>query len=351
MSTTAGRELLIRADANRWIGKGHLMRCMALGQAWTATGGHVAFVTACEDPSLLTLLRDEGFEVHELTGGHPDPGDWEATRRVLSAFPEAWVVTDGYHLDTAYQRRIRDDRHALLVIDDVAHLASYAADVLLNQNLHAASVTYSCESDCKLLLGPRYALLRREFITRKDVRRDSQASASRLLVTLGGGDPHNVTLHVLQALRGLEGMDLEIRAVVGRSHPHYDRLKETAEDAPVPTRLESGAISMSDLMAWADLAISAGGSTCWELAFMGVPNLVLTLFDNQRPTAEHLEAEGVSVNLGWYEDLQPDDLVRTVKALSGDAERRSRMARRGRSLVDGAGAARVIQSLLDEEAA
>ena len=84
---------------------------------------------------------------------------------------------------------------------------------------------------------------------------------------------------------------------------------------------------------------------------MRVPNVVLILFDNQRPTAEHLEAEGVSVNLGWYEDLQPDDLVRTLKALSGDAKRRSRMAHRGRSLVDGEGAARVIRSLLDKEAA
>ncbi len=87
MSTTAGRELLIRADANRWIGNGHLMRTMALGQAWARAGGHVTFVTASESPTLLGLLRKEGFEVHELEGVYPDPEDWDTTQGVLSAFP------------------------------------------------------------------------------------------------------------------------------------------------------------------------------------------------------------------------------------------------------------------------
>ncbi len=309
----------------------------------------MVFVTACESRSSLALLRKEGFEVHQLDGAYPTPKDWDTLREVLSTYPDAWVTTDGYHFDTAYQRLIKESGHPLLVIDDMAHLERYAADIVLNQNLHAAALQYTCEADCRLLLGPRYVLLRREFIERQTFRRDIRASARRILITLGGVDPSNAIFRVLQALQKVEGNDLEIRVVVGKSTSRHGQLEEIADRSPFDTQLVIDPARMSDLMAWADLAISAGGSTCWELAFMGLPNVVVVLSDNQRPIAEHLEAEGVSVNLGWHENLRADELVRAVTSLLGNAGRRTEMARRGQALVDGKGAARVLRYLDDGE--
>ena len=102
---------------------------------------------------------------------------------------------------------------------------------------------------------------------------------------------------------------------------------------------------MPDLMARADLAVSAGGSTCWEMAYMGLPNLVLVLADNQRPIAERLAAAGVSLNLGDARRLDPADLAAALDDLVRDRARRRAMAAAGRTLIDGRGAERVLDSL------
>ncbi len=343
----AGRKLVIRADAGPEIGTGHVMRCLALGQAWAKAGGHVAFVTACENPALLALLREEGFEIHEIDAAHPARQDWETLRQVLANHPGAWVITDGYHFDVTYHRLVKRSGHRLLAIDDMAHLDQYAADIVLNQNLHAKSLHYECEPGCRLLLGPPYVLLRQEFLEWRSFRREIPESADRILVTLGGVDPYDITVQVLRVLEAVRNGGLDIRVVVGSGNRRPDQLKAFVGQSPLPIQLEGDSASMSHLMAWADLAISAGGSTCWELAFMGLPGLVLSLSDNQLPIAEHLEREGVSINLGWYENLREEDVGRTVMALRGDAKRRGEMTRRGQQLVDGDGATRVIRCLDD----
>lgn len=70
-------KLIIRVDASTQIGTGHLMRCLALGQAWKDAGGQVIFVTACQDDSLLQQLREEKFDIHLLAKPHPHPSDWD----------------------------------------------------------------------------------------------------------------------------------------------------------------------------------------------------------------------------------------------------------------------------------
>ena len=340
-----GQELVIRADANRQIGTGHLMRCMALAQAWGEAGGEVAFVTARDGRPWLTLLQEEGFETHEVSMSYPAPGDWETLREVLSSVPNAWVILDGYHFDSAYHDLIRGTGHRLLVIDDMGHLDRYAADVILNQNLHATSLRYTCEPGCRLLLGPQYVLLRQEFLERRGGQREIRPLGGRILVTLGGVDPYNVTSRVLLALQALDREGVEIRAVVGQNNTHSENLKAISNRPAIPIEHIRDPDSMSALMAWADLAISAGGSTGWELAFMGVPSLVLIMSDNQVPIAEGLDAEGVARNLGWHDRLREDELVGAVVSLLGDGEKRARMAQRGQALVDGGGTARVVEFL------
>jgi spore coat polysaccharide biosynthesis predicted glycosyltransferase SpsG len=103
---------------------------------------------------------------------------------------------------------------------------------------------------------------------------------------------------------------------------------------------------MPELMAWADLAISAGGSTCWELAFMGLPFLVTILAKNQKAVAEGLEEVGAAVNLGWYDSITPTRLAQRLSSLAEAADVRAELSRRGRTLVDGKGKERVLRELL-----
>ena len=50
---------------------------------------------------------------------------------------------------------------------------------------------------------------------------------------------------------------------------------------------------MPELMAWADVGVSAGGLTSWELAFMGLPGIVIVTAANQTGVAAALAIEKV----------------------------------------------------------
>ena len=340
-----GKSLLIRADASTQIGTGHVMRCLALAQAWRGEGGQATFITVCESDSVRRRLSNEGFQVITLERSYPDPADWAMTSKVLAAHPGAWAALDGYHFDPAYQCQIRESGHPLLVIDDMAHPEHYYADVVLNQNIHAEQLDYSCEPYTRLLLGTRYVLLRSEFLAWRGWEREIPRMARKVLVTLGGGDPDNQTLKVIRALQQVDVNGLEAVVVVGASNPHFDELQSAIRRSPFVIRLVRNASNMPELMAWADVAVSAGGSTCWELAFMGLPSLLLTLAENQRVAASTLSEIGVSFCLGeaTYVDVQHIDLA--VTTLIENLETRLAMSQKGSRLIDGFGVARVLKSL------
>jgi UDP-2,4-diacetamido-2,4,6-trideoxy-beta-L-altropyranose hydrolase len=337
--------LIIRADASANIGVGHLMRCVALAQAWKAEGRQVIFITACDSNALRQRLLDEDFQVVIVERPYPDPGDWEQTSRVLAAYPGAWLILDGYHFDAEYQRRIKEAGHQLLVIDDMAYLDHYYADIVLNQNIHAEQLQYSCEPYTRLLLGTKYVLLRREFLKWGGWKREIPEVARKILVTLGGSDPDNVTLKVIRALQQMEVDGLEATVVVGASNPHYEELQSAVQDSRLPIRLGSNLTNMSDLMAWADVAVSAGGSTCWELAFMGLPAVVLELAKNQQDIAVALDKAGLAIALGCHSKVSIARIANSLSRLLKDRSLRLRMSECGRVLVDGMGPDRVIESL------
>jgi len=337
--------LLIRADATRQIGTGHLMRCLALAQGWQAMGGQAIFISVCSSNALRSRLVYEGFEVVSVDNSYPHLKDWEVTHRLLKQYSDAWMVLDGYHFDSEYQLRIKETGHHLLVIDDMGHLPHYFADIVLNQNLYASEDLYmNREPYTKLLLGVKYVMLRKEFWQWKGYRRDVPQIARRVLVTMGGSDPDNVTCTVVQSLNQIDDQ-LEISVIVGAANPHYDKLQKMVENSRHHIRLYRNVTDISKLMAWADVAVSAGGSTCWELIFMRVPILVIVLAENQYRIAEILEDEGLAVNLGAVEDLSTSDLAYELTSLMKHKSRRLRMIQCAERLVKETGVFNVLNSL------
>ncbi len=327
--------LLIRADAGPTIGIGHLMRCLALAQAWD---GPVRFLTACDQPTLLDRIAEEGFALELLPASHPDPADWPATAAALSATPGVCVVLDGYHLDTDYQRRVRQTGHPLLVIDDMVHLAGYEADLLLNQNLHARPEMYADLTDAQLLLGSRHVLLRQAFFSAR-TQRQIPPRARNLLVTLGGSDPSNQTAKVIAAVGMIDDPGLAVTLVIGASNPH-----DYNPDDPRISLLRA-TDQMPALMAAADLVVSAAGSTCWEIAYMGLPAILLTVVDNQQGIASHLEQAGCAIDLGLQTDVCAAQIAQALESLLASAEARRKMSAAGATLIDGQGASRVAAAL------
>ncbi len=337
--------LIVRADANTQMGVGHLMRCLALTQGWKARGGQVTFITNCKSDRLRQRLLDEGVQVVTLAQSYPDAADWQATLQVLAAHPAAWVVLDGYHLDSAYQRQIKRAGHRLMVIDDMAHLDHYYADIVLNQNINAEQLHYACEPYAQLLLGTRYALLRSEFSVWRGWQRKIPQIARKVLVTLGGGDSDNQTLMVIRALQQVDVEGIDAIVVVGASNPHFQELESAVRDSRFTIRLVRNAANMPELMTWADMAISAGGSTCWELAFLGLPTLILILAENQRGIAAGLAATGAAANLGLSSKVSAIQVADTLEKVIADSHLRQQMSQRGNDLVDGLGSDRVAELL------
>ena len=335
-------QLLIRTDATARMGTGHVMRCLALAEAWHGSGGYVTFLSHCLNDGLTRMLDSKGLTLLDTPRPHPDPADLQATLAVIEdrADDRPWVVLDGYHFDEHYHRALRAACSKVMVIDDFNHLPRYHADVLLNQNIGAEHLSYSADQDTTLLLGTRYAILRSEFRNRDPGTAHFPETATNLLVTLGGSDPDNVTLKVLQALAELDVDGLQAKVVVGPANRNRETLKQYGQAAEL---LDNPA--MPELMAWADLAISAGGTTCWELAFMGVPCLVLTLAENQEGIAEGLTRAGAAVSCGWARDVTVGRLREHLRELVLDRALREECARASQCLVDGLGVQRVIQTM------
>jgi UDP-2,4-diacetamido-2,4,6-trideoxy-beta-L-altropyranose hydrolase len=315
-----------------------------LAQACQKAGGKAVFACSQLTEAIERRLREEHNEIARVKA---TPGSIEDAIEVLELASRCgadWTVVDGYQFNEDYHRELREKGLKILRIDDIGG-GHYCADLLLNPNLHATEELYrSREPHTRTLLGPNFALLRREFQAWRDWRREIVPTPSKLLVTMGGSDPGNLTARILDALASLGVGDLEVTVIVGGSSPHFTSVEErTAILGSV--RVLQNPTNIPALMAWADVAISAAGSTAWELCYMGLPAVLIDVAENQRPVARELSRRGVAMHAGSSDEVTPSRIATAVNRLLESRELRSHMSKCGRELVDGRGAERVLAAM------
>src|SRR3546814_11278725 len=88
--------------------------------------------------------------------------------------------------------------------------------------------------------------------------------------------------------------DSHITVVLGPTAPWRDRVRAITETMPWPTRLIIGAQDMAALIAEADVAIGAAGSSAWERCCLGLPTILWVLAANQPVVADPLVAADAS---------------------------------------------------------
>jgi len=335
--------LIFRADATPSIGTGHVMRCMALAQAAQDRGVVPVFVMT-EESLLAEKLEAEQMEVARLDAGAGTLADARHTAQAARDHRAPWIVVDGYQFGTAYQQDLREAGFRTLCIDDFAHIDHYEADILLNQNLGIpeGAYTHKLPRASRVLLGPRYALLRREFTKIIGHNRAQRPVAERILVTLGGADTENATSVVLRAIDTLTDRRLSVRVILGAANPHRDALEHLAADSPHAVEFLHDVPDMPAHMQWADLAVGAAGSTVWELLAIGLPFVTGILAENQRGIAEALGHDRLALNIGWYSACSPELLAENIRRLVSSRTLREEFSARGMGLVDGKGAPRVL---------
>ncbi|HLY08072.1 MAG TPA: UDP-2,4-diacetamido-2,4,6-trideoxy-beta-L-altropyranose hydrolase [Planctomycetota bacterium] len=335
--------LLIRADASVRIGAGHVMRCLALAQAWQEDGGDVILLSSPGIEPWIPRLEAEKIRVRrmdEVPGSREDAAGMAALVRETSA---VWAVLDGYAFTPEYQGLLGQAGVTFLFIDDEPRDPSPAAALTLHPGLQSREGgSHRGGARRTLLEGGRHLLLRKEFLPWRTWTRAVPPAAARILITLGGSDPDNLASRVVEAIGMCRTRAWEAMLVVGPSNPHGAELQARIEEQRLPIRVRRGADDMASLMSWADVAVSAAGSTSWELAFMGLPAVLVVSADNQRTVAASMTEAGVAVSLGEASALGPEAIADHLDRLGGDAPLRGEMSRKGRILVDGGGARRVV---------
>ena len=337
--------ILIRADASPEIGTGHVMRCLALAQAWQDAGGKAAYACRSLPKSLERRLCGECIAVHYLTS---DPVERAAeTAAIARSLCAEWIAVDGFDFDANFLADLAVAEIPVVLIDDHAGRDFYEPmKMIINPNIFASPEMYPGYGG-EILAGPQFTFLRREFRSRK--RRDlPNAGTFNLLITMGGSDPENVTSQIIRALDHVNLTDLEITVVVGGSYRHREPLKHVMGESRHSWRLLVDVVNMAQVMSFANAAISAAGGTAIELGAMGIPMLLITMADNHAGTAEEFAKRGLAAVTGWYNKLNSRELGNRIQQFLDDKVRLFARASAMANLIDGNGAHRVVASMLKQ---
>lgn len=337
---------VIRADASTSLGSGHIMRCLALAIELRSQRWNVSFVCR-EDPGhLCDLVEEFGFTVFRLPFLPALPESWEndaeATRRSVGSIDVSWLIIDHYGLDARWELKMSMVASRLMVIDDLANRSHYC-NLLLDQNLHAEpSTRYSglVPISCQILLGPEFAILRREFRVEHDIRRKRDGGIRRILVFFGGSDPTNETVKALLALKAVARTNINVDVVVGTSNTRRLEIERFCQHIPrVSYHCQTN--KMAQLMGAADLAIGAGGSATWERCCVGLPALIISVAENQTEISAQCAEAGAAIFLGCSDTVDVPCMRDAISALLRDAGKVADMSRKASTLVDGRGTTRV----------
>jgi UDP-2,4-diacetamido-2,4,6-trideoxy-beta-L-altropyranose hydrolase len=374
-------KVAIRADASTRIGTGHVMRCITLAEELRRRGADVLFICRKHPVNLCRLINAKGFRVvclatrdvvvsetlaapldHMVYSADDRPPGYDHRlglewRRDATQTAETiddiggvdWIVVDHYGLDARWESRIREAASRVMVIDDLA-ARPHDCDLLLDQNFvdhYETRYESLVPEGARLLLGARYALLRREFLAALDrPKRLWNRGPLRLFVFFGGTDPTNETS---KALRALDRVSHEVcgDVVVGAGNPQRDELASWCGSRSLDFHCQTE--NMAELMSSADVALCAGGSTTWERCILGLPAIVVAVAENQVSVTRAVSVAGAQIDLGWYEDVDEGHLIEAVERLVRAPQLLEEMSVAGRALMGGRnflGVGGVVEAML-----
>ena len=348
---------LIRADGNEKIGAGHLMRCLTIAAELVKQGCGDEILFLCADEQSAQLAGQQGFETVILGTDYRDmESELPAWEKLFERHNKAVILVDSYHVTDRYLAALK--RFGTVVLMDDMGEKSYPVDALINYNAFADRTCYSrlygvsiqeptdgnigqCAGGVKMFIGPDYVPVREQFRDRNYcVRREVKS----VLITTGGGDSENIAGRILETLYGSEP---EYHLIVGQFNPHLVKLKQM-ESAHENIHIHSNVTDMAELMTSADIAVTAGGSTVYELAVLGVPLICFSYAENQEALTEYIGEQSIAGFAGAFHK-SPEAVLTNMgslfRRLTSDETLRRRYSDREREMIDGYGALRLAQAL------
>lgn len=378
--------VVIRADANSKIGMGHVMRCLSVADALLKRGEEVLFVTADDTP--VPLLTKKGVPYRVLHTDYADmeaelPELWEVLRELPQGAesPEAAlaqkntsILVDSYYVTEKYLAALKK-RITTIYMDDI-YAFSYPVDMLINYNIYGEEMGYEKDAafaDTKLLLGTEYVPLREEFsagagyaqsrkelsaetenVTPAEDRLHQTAEQGRtadggILITTGGSDSFNLAGQLLMEAMKYDALkEKEYHVVSGSLNPHIGELQALAQKHE-NIHIHCNVTNMAELMAESEVALSAGGSTLYELCAVGVPVIAFSFAENQERLVQTFVKRGIAQYGGNYRtdgNKMIQNTIAGLETLLEDKNLRSEYRKKARTLVDGKGADRIAEAII-----
>ncbi|WP_110955289.1 UDP-2,4-diacetamido-2,4,6-trideoxy-beta-L-altropyranose hydrolase [Anaerosinus massiliensis] len=323
------KHIAFRVDSSAQMGTGHLMRCLTLADILKQEAV-ITFISRDLQGNLNHLVREKGYcllqlpsvERNEELQGYEQwltvtgKVDAEQTKTLLGETVSDCMVIDHYAIDETWERILRPYAKKIMVIDDLAN-RKHNCDILLDQNYYCdMNNRYNrlVPPECKLLLGPQYALLRQEFYDARNKMHVRDGVIKNILVFFGGSDLTNETMKALKAIEKLKRKDIAVNVVVGGSNQHKGEVElfcRQYENMYCYCQVNN----MADLMNRADLAIGAGGTTTWERWFLGLPAIVIAIAENQVKICEDCDQAGIIKYLGYSSSIVVENIRYTLEKL------------------------------------
>ena len=355
--------IVFRTDSSYQIGIGHLMRGLTLAENLAKHEAQIYFICRDLPGNCSDLVEQKKFSLHKL----PYDSKWQSSQDNLHKSwlgedwqkdaeqtieickqlqPIDWLVVDSYSLDTHWEQVLRPHVKKIMVIDDIAD-RKHDCDLILDQNLYENSETRYDElvpTNCIKLLGPKYVLLRDEFIKQRGQLRQRDGTVKRILIFFGGADPDNVTKIAIDAVNNLGRDDIITDVVVGAANKQRQELK-TYCSRFANFNFHEQITNMAELMAKADLAIGAGGTTTWERCCLGLPSIAVPIAKNQESSVNNMKANAFIFGLD-KNNLSVTYLIEILRGLLHMNELLVAIGEKNKLLIDGKGCNRLTDLLL-----
>lgn len=342
-SSNEAPAVLMRVDACKEMALGHLKRCVSLAIKFREKGVAVVFLTAGDDFS-ETLLQGQGVRYETLGSDINSANDYSAAIRTAEEYSAKIIVIDSYEIDDVYRSRLMSCGYFVVSIDDNAD-RDLPSHVIINGNLNAEHLSYPTVDGVSKCLGIKYLILGPEFWN-PDATSVTE-SVHNVLITMGGIDHYDLTSKILSILDGIDS-DFDITVIIG---PYYDKgnsIRQQVSTMKKKVELVTSPTSLYPYMKRCTMAFSAGGQTLYELSVLGRPTIGITLWENQAGNVNELSKMGAIYGI-VYSASEEFDAMLTEKAsrLMHDMSERKRISRIASSLVDGQGAERTYNAILE----
>ncbi|MFQ5353448.1 MAG: hypothetical protein ACE5DR_00740 [Thermodesulfobacteriota bacterium] len=310
-------------------GMGHVKRSINVAHALKEMNMPVYFLFDGEN-SATGLVEENGFSWSRFKAGRP----------ALAEGPAGVVVMDTDDDVSEYVESFKKKGSKVLLIDNVTK-ASGAADLSITPSaLKADSLVKDPYSGSKfVIVGENF------FMARKTMKAREHSLPLRVLVTMGWCDSNNITLKVLKALSSME--DIHITVVLGPEYPFMKTMEPFREEHGKRIKFFYAVKDMAPLMASAHIAFTSLGATVYELAFMGVPPVILSNYREDEKDLASLKRLKAGVSLGFFKSVTHDDIQRITHRFVEQAGYWKEASRQARLLTDGKGAWRIASIIAE----